>query len=132
MKIKENYVVLKKEHQDAVFLIKVGSFYLAYESDAQLLHYLFSYQIKDNKLGFPLSALEKILEHLKQKKISYFITDELSYQEEENQYYVFLEQAKKSYYDKLYLDLLLERIQFLIHKDSMNYVKIKGFVDELS
>lgn len=134
MKIKEKYEKLKDEKSDVVVLIKVGSFYTTFGNDALILSYLFSYQVKNDKLGFPLSALDKVLFDLKQKKIHYLVVvdDEVvDMVDGENMYFSILEVAQKFYYDKMSMNLLMERIQLLIHKDPENYLKIKGFIDEL-
>ena len=76
MKIKEKYEELKKVHQDEVVLFKVGSFYVTFSKDAIVLNYLFSYQLNNSKLGFPISAFEKVTTNLKEKNISFYIFEE--------------------------------------------------------
>ncbi len=134
MKIKDEYDELKKQHQEQIVLIKVGSFYVTYSCDAMLLQYLFAYQIKNDKLGFPITALEKVIANLQEKNISFYITDhekENSYTAVDNTYPILLQLAQKNYYQKRSNDILLERIKLLISSDCNQYNRIKAFIDEL-
>lgn len=133
MKIKDKYEEVKKLHQDEVVLFKVGSFYITFSKDAIVLNYLFSYQINNEKLGFPLSALEKVCTNLKEKNISFYIFEEedKNYNSRDNLYSDIAKIAEKSYYSKCSNDLLLERIKNLIITSPDNYNKIKEFIDEL-
>lgn len=132
MKVKDKYELLKKEYTDTLVIIKVGNFYTTFGSDAFILHYLFSYQITNDKLGFPACALEKVVWDLKNKSINYLVVSDEVLSEnsyEDNQYYPVLEVAQKFYYEKVSIDMLVDRIRFLIHKDYGNYLKIKEFID---
>jgi hypothetical protein len=55
---------------------KVGLFYHVFGDDAKILHFLFGYQIRDNRCGFPLNALNKVTNTLEDKKINYEVTGE--------------------------------------------------------
>ena len=55
---------------------KVGKFYQTFDEDANILHYLFSYKIVNHRAGFPFNALNKVLNTLEEKKISYIIVDD--------------------------------------------------------
>ena len=56
---------------------KNGLFYDVFNEDAIILHYLFGYKIKDNRVSFPNNALAKVLNMLEEKKINYSLqTDE--------------------------------------------------------
>lgn len=132
MKIKEKYEELKKVHQDEVVLFKVGSFYVTFSKDAIVLNYLFSYQINNSKLGFPISAFEKVTTNLKEKNISFYIfeEEEKNYSSCDNLYNDIAKIAEKSYYSKCSNELLLERIKNIISTNPDNYSKIKDFIDE--
>lgn len=135
MKGINKYNELKKQYSDFVILIKSGAFYLTYNFDSLILNYLFNYQIKDSKLGFPTSGLDKVTNSLKSEKISYIIfnTEDniIENISDNNKYYSFLEIAQKYNYDQTSLNFLLERIKIVIKKDKDNYLKIKDFIDEL-
>ncbi len=133
MKVKGKYEEIKCLHQDEVVLFKVGSFYVTFSKDAIVLNYLFSYQINNGKLGFPISAFEKVCTNLKEKNISFYIFEEedKNYRSDDNLYNDIAKIAERSYYSKCSNELLLERIKNLITTDKDNYNKIKEFIDEL-
>lgn len=55
-------------------LYKIGNFYNIYGDDAIILNYLFGYKILiDGKVGFPESALIKVINTIEDKKIDYQI-----------------------------------------------------------
>ena len=54
MKLKDKYQQLKKMHPDIMIILLSGSFYVSYGMDALLLAHLFSYHIKDDKVGFQM------------------------------------------------------------------------------
>lgn len=133
MKVKDKYEEIKSLHQDEVVLFKVGSFYVTFSKDAIVVNYLFSYQINNGKLGFPISAFEKVCTNLKEKSISFYIFEEedKNYRSDDNLYNDIARIAERSYYSKCSNELLLERIKNLITTNKDNYNKIKEFVDEL-
>lgn len=133
MKVKDKYEEIKCLHQDEVVLFKVGSFYVTFSKDAIVLNYLFSYQINNGKLGFPISAFEKVCTNLKEKSISFYIFEEedKNYSSDDNLYNDIAKIAERSYYSKCSNELLLERIKNLITTNKDNYNKIKEFIDEL-
>lgn len=133
MKVKDKYEEIKCLHQDEVVLFKVGSFYVTFSKDAIVLNYLFSYQINNGKLGFPISSFEKVCANLKEKNISFYIFEEedKNYRSDDNLYSDIARIAERSYYSKCSNELLLERIKNLITTNKDNYNKIKEFVDEL-
>lgn len=134
MKVKDKFDECKAEKPSTLVLIKVGSFYVSYGMDAFVFSYLFSYQIKNDKVGFPLTALDKVLVELEDKKLSYLVIngeDMLEREFPESPYFSMLTKAQKFHNDKTLTEFLLDRIRFLIRKDEGNYFKIKEFIDEL-
>ena len=134
MKVKEKYEELKNQHQEEILLLKVGSFYVTFGLDAITMNYLFSYQINNEKLGFPVTALAKVTTNLRDKNISFYILEGeevTSYMSDDNLYKDISTIAQKSYYSKFSNELLIERIKILISNSSENYNKIKEFVDGL-
>ena len=55
---------------------KNGTFYNTFDDDCYIFYYLFNYQIKNNKVGFPNSALNKVISVLEENKINYEIIGE--------------------------------------------------------
>ena len=98
-----------------------------------LLSYLFSYQIKNDRVGFPSSALDKIVNSLCEKHICVVVVGSEIRESvfDDNQYYVYLDEAFKLFNNHTMLESLIDRIRLLVMKDFDNYIKIKGFIDEL-
>lgn len=82
-------------------LRKSGNFYQAFDDDAYLLWYLFGYKISNRKVGFPVSALTKVLNLLEEKNIHYLIfnsdDEEIKFKEGVNKYNKLLNNAKNAY-----------------------------------
>lgn len=55
MKLKDKYNDLSNLYSEYIVLIKSGNFYLTFGDSAKIMNYLFSYQIINEKLGFPLN-----------------------------------------------------------------------------
>lgn len=47
---------------------KIGNFYYVFDDDCYVLYNLFKYKIQNNKTGFPISALNKVINTLEEKK----------------------------------------------------------------
>lgn len=136
MKLKEKYTLLKRENYDYVILLKSGSFYVTYDNDASILNYLFSYQIVNGKIGFPLKNIDKVTDELHNKSINYIIdngedTEKIRKKYQKNNYSQQFEYAKKNEFKLIMNNMLLERIKFLINSNEENYDKIRRFIDEL-
>ena len=133
MKIKDKYKELKYLNFNKVILIKSGNFYISYDEDAIVLNHLFSYQIVNNKIGFPLVTLPKIKEKLDELNVDYIIynnEEEITNQtNEDNNYMNIYNKAKKEEFTTKVNEVLIDRIRFLL-KDPNNYEKIKRFIDE--
>ena len=69
---------------NAIKIRKNGTFYSIYDDDCYILYYLLNYQIKNNKVGFPKSALNKVISILEENKINYVILGGESGEEEAN------------------------------------------------
>lgn len=97
MKVIDKYNDLKRSYEDFVVLIKSGSFYLTFGDDSIILNYLFSYQIKNDKLGFPISAVDKVKDGLDKNNINYIIfndgDDVVEISNLENDYYLIFDKA---------------------------------------
>ena len=50
---------------------KSGTFYNVFDDDCYILYFFFNYNIKNQKVGFPNSALNKIINKLEEFKINY-------------------------------------------------------------
>ena len=45
---------------NAVKIRKSGTFYCVFDDDCYIVHFLLGYQINNQKVGFPASALNKV------------------------------------------------------------------------
>jgi len=135
LKTKEKYYELKLENRDCLILIKSGNFYLAYQDEAYIMNLLFNYQIIKNRVGFPLSVVEKIRDELNNKTINYLIynadNDLVTKTFDDNKYLLYLNDSKRREYKNSLKKLLFDRIEFLINDNEDNYDKIRRFIDEL-
>lgn len=68
MTLVDRYIKLKTKYPDYIILIKCGNFYNSYFDDAILLSCLCNYKIVNNKIGFPISALNKVKYYINNRK----------------------------------------------------------------
>lgn len=135
MTLKEEYKKRKENQQEKIILLQSGSFYVTFFQDAEILSYLFSYKVHDDKVGFPIKNLEKVLFELRSKKLNYVIIrqnkKDIIYDEEESNYFTLLKVASSYSEESLKIGNLLEEIQYILQVNPMYYQKIKDFIDEL-
>lgn len=128
----DRYLELKKLHNDTLVMIIVGNFYHIYDEDAIIMFYLFKYKINDNKVGFPIRSLEKVINKLIKNNINYYV-DENNFKYFDNNGYLELLDKSKLYYE---LNLEIEDIyNYLISNIERKYIKriiskIKDVIDE--
>ena len=79
----KNYILLKTS----------GKFINAYNNDAYIINYFFNYKIVNNKVGFPTSSLNKIINTLEDNTISYKIDDTFKDYKNKNKYNKILKHA---------------------------------------
>lgn len=58
-----------------VVIRKIGGFYNIFDNDAIIINYLFDYKIVNNRSGFPLNSLDKVINILEDNKVSYKVID---------------------------------------------------------
>ena len=128
--MKEKYISIKHEYKEGLVLIKNGSFYITFYDDALILNYLFNYKVINNKVGFPISNLDKVLSKLDSNNISYYIDDNYN-NNPINNYNNILYNAKTNYFNNTNLDLLIDEIKFVISLDPNNLKLIKEYLQTL-
>ena len=69
-----NYEEVKQKYEDYIVIQKQGIFYTVYGLDAYIISYIFDYQVKINKVGFP--NIDKVLDKLNKLKINYIVINE--------------------------------------------------------
>ena len=138
---------LKEENKDfksVICILKVGSFYIAYENDAIAMHAVTDYKVVDQisyiKLGFPLSKIEDIKKLLENEEVNYIIIEDLNNIDpkqlktfDNNRYLVLEEKGKSSYEKQKILDEIKNLLERQINepyidivlKDLNKYIDIK-------
>ena len=99
------------------------------------MNYLFGYQIRENKIGFPLNAKAKVKSVLNRNNINLIeVIDDYAYileSKNDNNYEEILREAKSNLLINNMLHNLMNTIEIKIKKEEANYHLIKEFVDEL-
>ncbi len=135
MKTIDKYLKFKEMYKDHVVIIKSGNFYYTFLDDTYILNYLFGYQIRENKIGFPLSAKAKVKSVLNRNNVNLIeVIDDYAYileSKNANAYNEKLKEAKSNLLISNMLDNLMNAIEIKVKKEEANYDLIKEFVDEL-
>ena len=116
--------------KDFILFRKNGLFYEVYDEDAIIINYLFNYKIKNNRVGFPISSHEKVINKLKEENIKYKDIDN-EYNPDNNRYNELLLLSR----DKVNLEKKVNEIINKIDKldeEKLNKLLdiIKEFIDE--
>lgn len=135
MKTIDKYLKFKEMYKEHVVIIKSGNFYYTFLDDTYIFHYLFGYQIRENKIGFPLSAKAKVKSVLNRNNVNLIeVIDDYAYvleSKNENAYSRILREAKSNLLISNMLNNLMNAIEIKVKKEEANYELIKEFVDEL-
>lgn len=135
MKTIDKYLKFKEMYKDHVIIIKSGNFYYTFLDDTNVMNYLFGYQIRENKIGFPLNAKAKVKSVLNRNNINLIeVIDDYVYileSKNDNNYEEILREAKSNLLINNMLHNLMNTIEIKIKKEEANYHLIKEFVDEL-
>lgn len=135
MKTIDKYLKFKEMYKDHVIIIKSGNFYYTFLDDTYVMNYLFGYQIRENKIGFPLNAKAKVKSVLNRNNINLIeVIDDYAYileSKNDNNYEEILREAKSNLLINNMLHNLMNTIEIKIKKEEANYHLIKEFVDEL-
>ena len=98
----------------SIVIRKSGGFYQVFDNDALIISYLFNYKIINFKCGFPLVAINKVINTLEEKKINFIIKDE--------------EEVVKNFRNKNTYSKYLEKARV---KDNINN-RIKSILDKIN
>ncbi len=119
----------KREYPNTVFLEKHGIFYYAYGENALVLSGICNYQFKDNRCGFPIKSLEKVLSILSEFKVNVYVDN--MFFEFGDKYSFYLELYKSKINGDKLINNLINDIKKVIESNRENYYKLKEFVDSL-
>ena len=135
MKTIDKYLKFKEMYKDYVVIIKSGNFYYTFLDDTYILNYFFGYQIRENKIGFPLNAKAKVKSVLNRNNVNLIeVIDDYAYvleSKNDNAYQEKLKEAKSNLLISNMLNNLMNAIEIKVKKEEANYNLIKEFVDEL-
>jgi len=107
-KLTDVWKELKIEYLKTVILIQYGNFYRVFSEDSYILYFLMKYRIYDDKVGFPISEIEKVKSRLDKYQINYYFYGKNHHQKsyDNNRYSYILELGKNCYYKNLLLEEL--------------------------
>ena len=74
---------------------KAGNFYSVFDDDAIILHSLFHYKIKDNRVGFPINSIEKVIDKLKTLHVDYKLDDIITHFEDNKYDFILIDSKNK-------------------------------------
>ncbi len=135
MKTIDKYLKFKNIYKNHIVIIKSGNFYYTFLEDTYIFNYLFGYQIRENKIGFPLNAKAKVKSILNRNNINLIeVIDDFAYvleSKNNNAYEEILKMAKSQILITNMLNNLMNAIEIKVKKEEANYYLIKDFVDEL-
>ena len=82
-----------------ITLRKSGGFYICFDNDAIVLSYLCNYKINNGRVGFPIGAIDKVINILENSSVSYVVKvglDETSLKKygKKNKYKFYLDKGK--------------------------------------
>lgn len=135
MKLANQYLFYKNLYKETLILIHSGNFFYTFLEDATLMNYLFGYKIVDNKVGFPISIIERIKSKLNCLKIDYVIIKNDDYYlntfKDFNMYNKISEEANSISEKKGKLKELYEKIEKKVEVDNSNLERIVDYVNSL-
>ena len=75
--MKNKYFKVKGRYKDYIVFVKSGNFWNCFFGDALIVSNITGYNFKNNKVGFPLKVLNKVLCKIAALNISYVLVYEL-------------------------------------------------------
>ena len=100
-----------------VILRKNGGFYCVYGYDSFILYYLLNYKIIGDKVGFPKSAFNKVINLLEDNHISYELDGNVYDFKTRNKYKKILDLGKKKYSLNYRVNDIISKLDKLEEKD---------------
>lgn len=117
-----------------LILRKVGGFYQSFDEDALIISYLFGYKVINSRCGFPINAINKVLEKLEEKTINYTLKQEEEQTKDfkrKNNYIKYLEKSKAKENVSSRIRSIISKLENLDKKKLEDIlVSIEGLMDE--
>lgn len=122
MKRRELVDILKDKYIDNVVMIKYGNFYRVFYPDSIIIWGITNYKIvDDDRIGFPISSIEKIKNRLNILNINYVIYDsEIANNNicfDNNKYKEYLDKYLEMYSKKIRVDKVIDKFKNVIEND---------------
>ena len=127
------YDTYKADCPDSIVLFKMGSYYLTFDMDAEILKEIFGYRIVNDKVAIPYRFLPRVTNRLDEMSINYTIfkkDDKIKKEFINNKYNDIFYEIKSFEFRRDAKKELLNKIERLII-DTDYYNKIKKFIDEI-
>ena len=108
-----------------VEIIKIGIFYNVFNEDCLIINSLFDYKIINNRVGFPINTINKVVNILVNNKVNYVvynkdkIVDE--YSNKDNKYYDVLLKAKSYLNINIRFNNIISNL-YKLDKDKLNKI----------
>ena len=122
---------MEEKVKDQIILFKSGKFYYVYKNDAYIFKMLFDYKIlSDDKIGFPETSYNKVINKLEDEKISYQVIFKdrnpiIKSFDNRNRYDVCLRKALKYIDVDVRINKIMEKI------NSMNLEELENILEKL-
>lgn len=118
---------------NSVELLKNGGFYSVFGESCYIMLYLFNYKIKDNRVGFPKSVYDKVINKLESLNINY--SDPISGVKKDfkrkNQYNKFVNKGKDKFSIVNRVNNIVDKLDSLSEDKLDNILKyIEGIINE--
>lgn len=96
-------------------IFKNGGFYSVFGDSAYVMHYLFNYKIIDNRVGFPKSAYDRVINKLEELNINYVdsVNNKNKDFKKKNKYNEFVLKGKKKYNVTFRINSIMEKLDTL-------------------
>ena len=75
--MKRKYFAVKGRYKDYIVFVKSGNFWNVFYRDALIIHGITGYKVSNNKVGFPVKVLGKVLKMVSSLSINYVLVYEL-------------------------------------------------------
>ena len=113
-----NYVIIRKN----------GGFYYVFDDDAYVVSYLTNYKIVNDRCGFPISSLDKVINLLEDNSVNYVVRENMEDKykknyKKNNKYEKILDKGKK----KFNIDYRINNI--IKSLNNLNYDKLSNILD---
>lgn len=106
-------------------LYKKGGFYHCYNDDSVIISYLCNYKIINNRVGFPINTINKVVNILVNNKVNYVIynKDKIvdEYSNKDNKYYDVLLKARSYLNINIRFNNIISNL-YKLDKDKLNKI----------